>query len=212
MPLKARESGRVPAELLRRPLRVLRPADAGAVYAHPHPEMARLTRRGTLHKLATGYYAVVPEANVGQHWQPGLEAAALGIAAADEGVDSVAVMGVSAARLYGALPRALGVAVIAAQRHRRTIRLVDRDATVHFVRRQVADLDVQRHNFDLGTGWVTTVEQTLLDLIARPELGRVPDEAAAAARALAPRADADILHELAGAQRRASTLARFLDA
>ncbi|MQA02870.1 MAG: hypothetical protein GEV07_09160 [Streptosporangiales bacterium] len=208
----ARVPGGVPAELLRRPLRVIRPADAGAVYAHPRPEIARLTRSGVLHKLATGYYAVVPEASVGQPWQPSLEAAGLGMAAADEGADTVAVMGVSAARLHGALPRAVGVAVVAALRHRRTLRLVDRAATVLFVRRKVADLDVQRHSFDLGTGWVTTVEQTALDLIARPALGAVPDEAVAAARALLPRADEDLLHDLAVAQRRCGTLVRFLDA
>ncbi|WP_390624230.1 type IV toxin-antitoxin system AbiEi family antitoxin [Fodinicola feengrottensis] len=82
-------------------------------------------------------------------------------------------MGISAARVHGALPRALNVAVVAVERHRNTLQLTDRKAAVLFVRRAVARLDVQRHQTELGQGWVTTVEQTLLDLIARPELGDV---------------------------------------
>jgi hypothetical protein len=41
---------------------------------------------------------------------------------------------------------------------------------------------------------VTTIEQTLLDLIARPTLGGLPEEASAAAQALFPRADHARLH------------------
>lgn len=201
---------RVPPALLRGPVRVLRPADAAGVYAHPRPEFARLARAGALHKVATGYYVPVPDSEVGRPWLPGLEAAAWGVAAADEGVDAVAVMGISAARVHGAIPRALGVAVIAAGRHRPTLRLADRDAVVVFVRRDVTRLDVQRETFKLGAGWVTSVEQTLLDLAARPELGGTPDVAHAAVTALLPRADRDLLAGLAAAQRRKATLARVL--
>lgn len=200
---------RVPPELLRRPLRVLRPRDGAASYAHPRPEFARLTRAGALHRLAAGYYAVVPDDQVDQNWRPELEAAALGIAAADEGIDTVALMGLSAARVHGAIPRALGVAVIAARRHRPTLRLSDRDATVLFVRRDVHALDVQRHTTELGQGWVTTVEQTVLDLAARTDLGDLPDEAHTAIAALLPHADRDILDQLAATQRRRATLTRL---
>lgn len=63
-----------------------------------------MTRAGALDRLATGYYAVVPDDRAGHDWRPELEAAALGIAAADEGVDTVALMGLSAARVRGAIP------------------------------------------------------------------------------------------------------------
>lgn len=205
-----RRTGRLPATLLHRPLRVLRPQDAADVYAYPRPEFARLVRLGVLHRLATGYYAVVPDDHVGHPWLPDLEAAALGVAASDEGIDSVALMGISAARVHGAVPRALGVAVVAAGRHRKTLHLIDRDATVLFTRRDVSRLDVERRPLELGQGFVTTVEQTVLDLAARPDLGDAPDEARDAIRALLPRADREVLTDLAAAQRRSTTLDRIL--
>lgn len=207
----ARATARVPPELLQRPMRVLRPQDGLPTYAHPRAEFARLARAGALHRLATGYYAVVPDDRIGGPWLPALEAAALGIAAADEGVSTVALMGLSAARVHGAIPRALGVAVVAAGRHRPLLRLADRDASVIFARRSVPDLDVQRHASELGNGWVTTVEQTVLDLAARPDLGGLADEATAAARALLDRADTAVLEDLASAQRRKATLRRLRD-
>jgi hypothetical protein len=163
-----------------------------------------------LHRLANGYYAVVPDDQADRSWLPELESAALGIAAADQGIDAVALMGLSAARVHGAIPRALGVAVVATTRHRNPLRLADRAATVLFVRRTVAGLDLERRGTELGAGWVTTVEQTLLDLAARPGLGDLPDEAQAAINALLPRADHTMLTELAVAQRRRATLDRVL--
>lgn len=206
-----RTAGRVPSVLLRRPLRVLRPRDAKGTYAHPRPEFARLARSGALHRLATGYYAVVPDDQLGQDWLPELEAAALGIAAADEGIDTVALMGLSAARIHGAIPRAIAIAVVAATRHRPALHLADRDATVLFIRRAVPTLDVQRYSCELGHGWVTTIEQTVLDLAARPDLGDLPSEAKNAIDALLPRADHDLLADLAAAQRRKATLKRLLE-
>jgi hypothetical protein len=165
-----------------------------------------------LHRLASGYYAVVPDDQVDRDWIPELESAALGIAAADQGVDAVALMGLSAARLHGAIPRAVGVAVVAAAGHRTALRLFDRDAVVVFVRRNVAALDVGQRRLELGPAWVTSVEQTLLDLAARPGLGGMPDEARAAIDALLPRADQAVLDELASTQRRRATLNRILSA
>ncbi|MBQ0928809.1 type IV toxin-antitoxin system AbiEi family antitoxin domain-containing protein [Saccharopolyspora endophytica] len=201
---------RVAPELLRRPLRVLRPRDLAGLYAHPRPEIARLTRAGALHRLTNGYYAAVPDDQLHRSWMPPLETAALGIAAADEGVDTVALMGLSAARVHGAIPRGIAVAVVAATRHRRTLHLLDRTATIHFVRRDTTVLDLQRHTDELGQGWVTTPEQTILDLAARPELGGLPVEARNAVQALLPRADQELLHELAAAQRRRKPLHRAL--
>ncbi len=205
----AQVAGRVPVELLQRPLRVVRPRDGAVYYANPRPEFARLTRSGALYRVATGYYAIVPDDQIGRAWQPELEPVALGIAAADEGMDAVALMGLSAARVHGAIPRALSVAVVAAGRHRSTLRLTDRDADVLFVRRSVDGLDLQRYSSELGSGWVTTVEQTTLDLAARPTLGALPEEADAAARALFARSDHDLLTELATRQRRRASLRRL---
>jgi len=202
----ARVVARLPPSLLRRPLRVLRPQDAAGVYRHPRPEFARLARSGVLHRLADGYYAVVPDDQIGRPWLPELESVAVGVAAADQGVDAVALMGLSAARLHGAVPRALGVAVVAVTGHRRTLRLTDRDATVVFARRKIGTLDVERRATELGHCWLTTIEQTLLDLAARPDLGELPHEADAAVRALLPRVDRRLLTELATAQRRRATL------
>ena len=200
----------LPPVLLRRPMRVVRPQDAAGLYSFPRPEFARLWRLGLLHRLASGYYAIVPADQTDRAWLPELEAAALGIAAADQGADAVALMGLSAARVHGAIPRALGVAVVAAAGHRTELRLLDRDARVVFARRDVRKLDCERRPNELGHGLVTTVEQTLLDLAARPDLGRLPDEARAAAKALLPRADQETLRQLATAQRRRAVLDRLM--
>ena len=113
-------------------------------------------------------------------------------------------------RLHGALPRAIGVAVVAVDRPRRLLRLADRDAQVLFVRRDVRRLDLQRNRTELGEGWVTTVEQAVLDLAARPGLGGAPDEAQEAVQALLPRADHDLLEGLARGQRYGAALRRAL--
>src|SRR5690349_9197779 len=68
----------LPPALARIPLRTIRPRDATAVYPHPRAQLARLAERGLLHRLADGYYAVVPQDMVGHKWMPGLEAAAAG--------------------------------------------------------------------------------------------------------------------------------------
>jgi len=208
--MTSRATGKLPAVLLRRPMRVVGPQDATDLYSFPRPEFARLAKTGTLHRLAPGYYAVVPDDQTDRDWRPELEAAALGVAAADQGADAVALMGLSAARVHGAIPRALGVAVVAAAGHRRTLRLTDRDATVVFVRRDVTKLDCEQRQNELGRGLVTTVEQTLLDLAARPSLGGLTDEAEAAVQALIPRADREFLRDLATVQRRRATLDRLL--
>jgi predicted transcriptional regulator of viral defense system len=201
----ARVAARVPPALLSRG-RVLRPVDAQDVYTNPRADFARLERRGALHRLAPGLFAAVPDHAVGRDWRPSLEAAALAIAGTGGHINEAALMGISAARVHAAIPRALNVAVVAVAHHRRPLSLTDRSATLVFVRRDVARLDLQRHETELGQGWITTVEQTLLDLIARPHLGGVPDAAEEAITALIPRADTELLQELATAQRRQRAL------
>ena len=69
-----------------------------------------------------------------------------------------------------------------------------------------------RLSTELGSGLVTTVEQTVLDLGARPNLGDMPEEAKAAIQALLPRANHAVLEDLARAQRRRATLDRVVAA
>lgn len=116
-------------------------------------------------------------------------------------------MGLSAARVHGGAPRAVGVAVVAMARHRPVLQLTDRDAVVLFVRRNLVGLDLQRHQTELGAGWVTSVEQTVVDLAARPDLGAMPQAAVAA---LVPRADPELLEELVAGHHRGPSVRRLL--
>jgi predicted transcriptional regulator of viral defense system len=135
--------------------------------------MARLAARGAVRRLASGYYAVVPLDRWGDEtWRPDLHAAALGIAQADCGRDAVALMGVSAARLHGAVPREIAVAVVAVPKQRPAVTVAG--GRILFVRRTVDRLDVQAAQTELATGWITTIEQTLVDLLDRPTLGDLP--------------------------------------
>jgi len=196
----------VPRELAATPLRTLRPQDAEGVYAQPRGEMRRLERRGVLHRLAHGYYVVVPQDQTGTSWMPTLEVAAAGIAAADFGPANAILMGVSAARLHGAIPRAIGTAVVAVPAQRAAITLADRAATVRFVKRDTARLDAEQMSTELGPTLVTTPAQTVLDLARRPNLGDAGDQVRDAVRILLALSDLDQLEELAGAQRARASL------
>src|SRR5258708_3873122 len=101
----------IPAALAQAPLKTIRPRDAAAVYAHPRTQLVRLAEHGLLHRLAAGYYVVVPQDMVGRRWIPSIEAAAAGIATAIHSHDDIVVMGLSAARLHGVIPRALATAI-----------------------------------------------------------------------------------------------------
>jgi predicted transcriptional regulator of viral defense system len=201
----------LPAVLARVPYGVIRPVDAASAYAHPRAQIARLADRGRLHRLAPGFYAVVPEAVSDRGWLPTLEAAGYGIAAAGFGSDNVVLMGLSAARLQGALPRALAVVTVAVPAQRRPLDLTDRPAQVLFVTRDTTRLDAERMPTDLGSALVTGVEQTALDLAHRPELGGAPEEARATAVALLARCDATTLMELAQAQRLGAARRRLFE-
>lgn len=176
----------VPMEIATADPRLIRPRDLSDRYADAGKEVLRLAASGLLLRVAHGYYAVVPERNRGTRWRPSIEAVALAIGQADYSFDEVAVMGVSAARLLGAIPRALGAAVVAVPKQRPA--LDTEFGTVRFVTRDVAGLNVQRTKTELATGWVTTAEQTVLDLCDRPELGdQDRQDVAAAVRHLTSR-------------------------
>lgn len=196
--------------LLRRAVRVV-PAQEDEDSGRPvHAGLARLVDSGVLHQLAAGYYAVVPSDKIGESWQPDLESASWGIAAAEDGPRSVALMGLSAAQAHGAFTDSPGAGVVATTRNRPSLRFTDRDATVSFVRRDPRRLKIERHTSALGAGWVTTIEQTLLDLAAYPQLGGRPELAEDGITALIDKADPHILYSLASAQRRLGALDRIL--
>lgn len=203
-----RRNTSLPAALASAPLRTIRAADAAGSYAFPGPELARLADRGLLHRVATGYYVVVPQDMIGREWVPSLEAAAAGIASAIYGANHAVVMGVSAARLLGAIPRALAAAVVAVPGRHRPIRLKDRQSVVRFVNRDTDRLDAERIETPLGAAIVTTPEQTLLDLARRPQLGDAPDEVSAAIAMLYQRSDHRRLEELAADQHLVASLRR----
>ncbi|TCJ94259.1 type IV toxin-antitoxin system AbiEi family antitoxin domain-containing protein [Nocardia alba] len=198
----------LPGELWRAPLRTLRPQDLAEIYTQPRPEIARLVDRGVLHRVAHGYYVIVAPDHVGRPWLPDLEAVAAGIATAIYGPDQAVVMGISAARVLGVVPRALATAIVAVPRQHRPIALTDRPARVRFVRRDTDALDAERIETPLGPALVTTPEQTVLDLARRPELGNAEVEVQPAIEALYRRSDPVLLAQLATDQRLGAALRR----
>jgi predicted transcriptional regulator of viral defense system len=201
----------LPPALLGRDNAVVRPRDAAGVYVNPHAEFRRLVGNGLLVHLAEGYYAVVPPRWVGRSWRPDLDAVALGLAQADYGRDRVALTHLSAARHHGAIPRALAAATVAAPVQRSPLRIGD--GTLHFAKRPVDRLEVEAIQTDVTRGWVTTREQTLLDLAARPTYGGISRaQAEDAIRAIAEGADWERVDVLAAPQRKklAAAFARSL--
>jgi predicted transcriptional regulator of viral defense system len=189
-------------------VRVVRPKDAASVYSgNPSAQLSRLTERGLLLRLAHGYFAIVPSERVGDAaWRPLLASAALGIAAADYGVEAVALDGVSAARHHGLVPRELAVSTVAAPRQRPPMLLLG--GTARFSKRDVARLAVEPVHTELVAGFVTTIEQTLLDLAARRDGYALPKrERVAMITSGVARADWRELTRLAALQRRPAALA-----
>lgn len=197
----------MPAALLAAQPPVLRPRDA-SWWRNPRKELARLASQGLVASPAAGYFVVPPAGRAGdRRWRPTLEGFALALAQREQGIDAVAAMGTSAARLLGAYPRAVAVAVVAVPRQRRA--LTSEWGVVTFPAREVAKLDLQRVDTDLTAGWVTTAEQTLLDIADRPTLGGLgPVAASEVIVSLASRVDWELIHQLARAQRKRAAYAR----
>jgi hypothetical protein len=188
--------------------RVLKPGAFHDTYTNPWEEFARLTRTGVLAKLAHGHYLLIPEEQRGGYWAPELEGVALGIAVADYGRDQVALMGPTAARVLGAIPRALATATVAVPRQRPALETTA--GRVQFVTRAVEPLDTQRVTTNITTGWVTTPEQTVLDLADRPYLGDItPATVEEAIRTLAGRCDQQLVARLARAQHKVAAWQRY---
>jgi len=191
----------------RAPLRTVRAADLAGTYAHPGPELAILRRRGVVHRLAHGIYCAVPPEHVGDGWRPTIEAAAAAIATALYGDRVPVLTGLTAARMHGAFPRAIGAAYVAVPTQRRPMTLADRDGEVRFVMRGVAALDAVLVQTDLGPALATTPEQTVLDLARTDPRGEDVD-AQEAIDALWPGCDPEVLMDIAGRQRMRATFER----
>lgn len=194
-------------EIARREVRVVRVSDFSGKDAGP--ELRRLAQAGALLRLAHGYYALVPEANrqPGTPWRPSIEAAALGIANADYGREEVALIGPSAARLHGCYPRALSAAVVAVPSQRPIKETIA--GTIKFVPRDTEGLDLVRADTELGSGWMTSIEQSLLDLSGNWPRWPVSETARKEMlRLLASKASADLVREIAAETRGAAALER----
>lgn len=192
----------------RKPMRTIRTADLGAVYANPRQDARALERRGLLHRLAHGFYCAVPAEHDPAVWRPTIEGAAAGIATAIYGGRVPVLTGLSAARVHRALPRAINVGFVAIPDQRRPLRMVDRAAEIRFVARAVSDLDAVLITTDLGQALATTAEQTVLDL-ARADPRATDQDAQEAIRALWPQCEPATLEEIATQQRMRATLSRL---
>lgn len=198
----------LPRTVTRRPLRIFRPRDLRGVTANPGVQVARWVDQGRVLRVADGYAVAVPD-DEGPDWRPSIEAVAAGIAATIVGVRNSSLMGLSAARIHQAIPRALGVGIVAVPKQHRSVQLRG-GGEVLFVTRDVSRLDVRVELVEFDRALVTTPEQTVVDLAARPALGGAPDEARQAALILAEGCDIDVLRELAAGQRALAPLERLL--
>lgn len=192
----------------RAPLRTITVEQLGAIYAHPRKEARALEQRGALHRIAHGYYCVVPPEHDARTWRPGTEAAAVAVATAIYGDRVPVLTGLSAARAHSAFPRAIAAAFVAVPTGRRPLRFVDREGMIHFATRAVDKLDAVLVATDLGAALATSPEQTVLDLARLDPRSEDPDHTEAVA-ALWPRCDPEVLAGIAGRQRMRATLARL---
>ncbi|MBI3428720.1 MAG: type IV toxin-antitoxin system AbiEi family antitoxin domain-containing protein [Actinobacteria bacterium] len=189
---------------------VLRPRDAAGLYTQPALQFRRLEQKGVLLKVAHGYYAHIPEASRGGPWRPEIEALALGVGQADYGVNGAVLMHLSAARVQGAIPRAIAVAVLAVPKQRPTLETTC--GRIVFVKRDVARLKRIKVTTELATGWSTSNEQTTLDLARRPDLiTGLSNVAQEAAGLLVARCNEERLAELVREQRMGAALVRVKD-
>ena len=198
----------LPRELAARKLRVVRPRDATDLYRDPAREFKRLADAGLLRPIARGYYMIPPQGALNDpEWRPSPESLALAIGQADHGRDASALTAVSAARILGAVPRGLATAVVAIPARRRP--LITSVAPIHFWNRQAQELDLQRVSTELAEGWVTTAEQTIIDLADRPRLGGIGARTASEAIwDLAARSDWELVRELSQRHGREAAYAR----
>lgn len=144
-------------------------------YVNPSAELKRLEARGVVYQISRGNYVLIPERSrkKNNHWMPEIEAAALGLAIAAYGKKNVALIGPSAIRIQKLYPRALGIAYVAVPVQRPAIKT--KLGTIRFIKRDVSELDLVPIKTELCSGYATSLEETLIDLLrTKPQwdLGR----------------------------------------
>jgi hypothetical protein len=197
-------------QVARAPMRTARLKDIRADEANLWRVVDRLVDEGALTRLVHGIYAAPPDGRDGRTWRPPLEAAALAVATARFGQRQAALMGVSAARHWAAIPRAIGVATVAVPRAGYAPTALDTGGRIRFVPRDLDQLDLVVERTALGEGFVTTPAQTLFDLLSRPQTNDAPMEAGAAVPNLAARVSAPEFEEIVVAARKTTTAARLM--
>lgn len=175
----------------RAPLRTMRLKEVPELARNTWRTTDRLVEQGALVRLAHGVYTAVPDGRDGRTWKPPLEAAALALATARFGAREVALMGVSAARHWAAIPRAIGVATVAVPRRGYAPVTLEGGGLVKFVPRKMDALELVLERTGLGEGLVTTPEQTLFDLLGRMDREGLGREVAGAVENLTPLVKAD---------------------
>lgn len=184
------------------PLRTVRPVMLEGRYANPRKELARMREAGQVVQIAPGTYTAKPDDIPSETaWRPALEEAAMAYATAQYADRVPVLFGIGAARFHHAIPRAIGVTVIAVPEQHRPVTMTDGGRIV-FTTTDVDRLEARYERGRIGSFLVTTPEQTLLDLLDRPNLGGMPTEASAAAHALAATVDRERMQRLAAARTR----------
>lgn len=180
-------------------MRTVRPVMLRDVYANPEKELVRLRANGLVVRIAHGTYVAKPDTVApDEAWKPPFEEAAMAYATAAYGDRVPVLVGLGAARHWHALPRAVGVTVVAVPEQHRPVTL-ETGGRIVFTVRRAGTVDAVPVQVSLGTMLVARVEQTLVDLVLRPDLGGMPREAEAAARALVDRTDGPRLDQVLAA-------------
>lgn len=164
----------------RAPLRTLRLKDLPELTRNTWRATDRLVEQGALVRPAHGVYTAPPDGRDGRTWKPPLEAVALALATTRFGTREVALMGVSAARHWAAIPRAIGVATVAVPRRGYAPITINGMGLVTFVPRRMDALELILERTGLGDGLVTTPAQTLFDLLGRRDRDGLGHEVAGA--------------------------------
>ena len=193
--------------IARAPLRTMRYGDMRHLGTNTWRQLDDLVDSGDLVRLAHGVYSAPPDGRDGRDWRPGLESAGLAIATARHGDRHAILMGIGAARHWGAIPRAIGTTVVAIPTagHRPVAVEAGR---IHFVHRDLERIEAILEPTELGPALVTTPEQTQFDLLMRPHQGGADDAAHAATTQLLPQLDPEEFDEITRAARRVNTAVR----
>lgn len=209
-PITKPRRGGLPTAIAQAPLRTVRPAQLSAIYANPSKELLRLYRQQLVYRLGCGAYIGIPDAQVGIAWQPSTVEAAMAYAASVFGEDVPILAGIGAARWWGLIPREMGICPILVPRQHRNVMLTGGIQVCFSISRYHLQ-DTELVTCQLGQFRVQTREQTLLDLVSRPEWGQAPSEAINAAKALLGRANTQKVAKLARDQKLQSAWDQFFE-